>query len=503
VLAYTVTELSPYGAAPGSNYTNQLDHVSLDPNPIFTDQMLETTLKVRWASDFGTVTSHTAYTDEKPGFDNDYDGTYFDLQRIPAIFLRHTFYQSLDYDVKPFPTLEVQAGGMYFSDESSNNATADLGPATFPPFTAPLGLPYVFLQQTLVTMQTTAYAGYVDATWEAIPHLFVNAGVRYSDDKRTVFGYYISNAFLAPPYPPYAPRTTKSFPATTPSATIRYQFAPRSDVYFSYTKGFKSGTFNTVATTPATITAPVQPEHITAYEVGLKTARGPFHLETAAYYYDYRNLQVNELTTDPNTLRVLNILANAATARIWGWEGSGGWAVTSNLNLRASVAYTHARYVSFPAAAVSLPLGGAVVTSVPAGGFPGLPGELPGAGLTENFSNKRIARAPDWTVSVGGDYTIPLSVGKMVLAANGYYTSAYAPLAIDFNPTTGKPYYYDNGYFLANASVDYTRDHYTVGAYVNNIGDTRFDILNQADNFGVKKVQSSPRTYGVRISYSY
>jgi iron complex outermembrane receptor protein len=478
VLAFAVTGDSPLGLPVGPQFTNQLDHTSLSPNPVFTDQMLETTLKVRWISDFGTFTSHTAYTDEKPHFDNDYDGSTLNLEQIPADFLRHTFYQSLDYDVKPISTLEIQAGGMYFNDESSNNATADLGPPLLP-------LPsFTVLQQTNVAMKTTAYAGYVDATWEAIPHLFLNAGVRYSNDRRTVFGYYVSNAFLAPPYPAYPPSTSKSFPATTPSATIRYEFAPRSNVYFSYTQGFKSGTFNTVATTPQTLMTPVQPEHITAYEVGLKTAHGPFHFETATYYYDYRNLQVNALTTAGNLIE--NVLTNAATARIWGAEASGGWAVTPNFNLRASVAYTHARYVNFANATAAVPIGGFIDPN-----------------FVENFSGRRIARAPDWTASFGGDYTVPLSVGKVVLAANGYYTSAYAPLAIDYDPTTGKPLYYDKAYFLANASVDYTRDHYTVGVYVNDIGNTRYDILNEANGFGVQQVQSSPRTYGVRVSYSY
>jgi iron complex outermembrane receptor protein len=485
VLAFTVTSLSPYGLPNGPVYTNQLDRISLDPNPVFTDLMKETTLRLKWVTGAGSFTSHTAYTDEKPHFDNDYDGTTLPGQQIPATFLRHTFYQALDYEVKPIETVEVQAGASYFKDQSSNNAVAFLGPAALP------SVPVLTdIQQTNVAMLTKAYAGYVDVTWQAVPKLFLNAGVRYSHDKRTVFGYYISNLFVPPPFPLYPPRTSASFHAVTPRATIRYEFAPRSNVYLSYSKGFKSGTFNTVGTTPQTLSTPVQPEHVSAYEVGLKTAQGPWRLEAASYYYDYKNLQVNALSTDPATLRILNTLTNAASAKIYGAEVSGAWAVTPDLNLRASLAYTHARYRKFPNGSASLP----TPTINPVGVV---------TGVQQDFSGLRIARAPDWTANVGGDYTIPLGVGKLLIAANGYYTSKYAPLAIDYNPITKEPYYYDKGYFLANASLDYMWDHFSVGAYVNNIGNKRFYILNQADGFGVKKVLSWPRTYGVRVSYSY
>jgi iron complex outermembrane receptor protein len=504
VLAFSEQAYSPLGLPVGPLFTNQIGKISMDPNPIFTVQQEETTLRAKWITDYGTFTSHTSYTDERPHFDNDYDGSTLHIQEIPAIFERHTFIEQVDYDVKPFQTLEIQAGGMYFTDESSDNATIDL---LVPPITTT----FQTFEQGNTIMKTTAYAGYIDATWQVIPNVYVNGGVRYSDDKRTVSGYWITNLeeqfylnlgvpqALSPDpyYPREAPTTTVSFPSTIPSATIRWEFLPRTDIYASYSQGFKSGTFNTVAITPGTLTAPVQPEHITAYEVGFKTAHGPFHFEAATYYYDYRNLQVNALGTDPFTHQILVTLTNAAAARIYGFEASGAWAVTPNFNLRAAFAYTHARYASFPNGSASIPTADAAQCAAAGEPTPCI------ISTTQNFTGRRIARAPDETANIGGDYTIPLSVGKVVLAGNGYYTSKYAPLSEAFDPATGKALYYDDGYFLANASVSYVRDHYTVGVYVNDIGNVRFPILNQSNNFGYYKVLSSPRTYGVKIDYAY
>jgi iron complex outermembrane receptor protein len=53
----------------------------------------------------------------------------------------------------------------------------------------------------------------------------------------------------------------------------------------------------------------VDPEKIDAYEIGYKTARGRWRLDTAAYYYNYRNLQVS-------SLQIVNGI-NTATTTSW------------------------------------------------------------------------------------------------------------------------------------------------------------------------------------------
>jgi iron complex outermembrane receptor protein len=484
-LAFSEQAFSPLRLPVGPLFTNQIDMISMNPNPVFTVLLKETNFRAIWKSDYGTFTSHTAYQDERPHFDNDYDASYLPIEEIPATFNRHTFIQQLDYDVKPTSTLQVQAGLFYFKDQSSDNAKVLL-------FSPPLTTCFCVLQQANTTMETEAYAGYVDATWEVIPHLFLNGGWRYSEDRRTINAYYISAAPLiaaaTPNYPIEVFPTTAKFPASTPRATVRYEFAPLTNVYFSFSKGFKSGTFNSVARTAQDLTTPVQPEKVNAYEIGFKTSNGPYRLETAAFYYDYKNLQVNSLNDEPG-FGIVNVLTNAATAKIWGLEASGAWAVTTDFNLRASVAYTHARYGSFPNATVEIPL----------------PTENPvGIGqTTQDFSGQRIARAPDWTANIGGDYTIPIGNGNLVISGNLYYSGAYAPTSEAYNPITGIPYYYNSSYVLANAVANYTINRYTVGVWVNDIGNARFPILNAADNFGYHKVLSSPRTFGFRVAYSY
>jgi iron complex outermembrane receptor protein len=490
-----------WSSFPGADLTTQSDRISTVNNPIFKVVENETTLRARWNSPFGTFTSHTSYTDEKPFFAEQFDGTQYNFQYIPANFTRHTFNEQLDYDYKPFSALEILAGASYFHDLSSDNVAVYIN--GFPGPFVPPPAPYTSiapLERTSASETTKAYAGYVDVTWEPIDHLFLNGGVRYSNDERSVYAYYAYTAFGVPPQTPFAPRVSTSFPSTTPRATIRYEFAPRSDIYFSYSQGFKSGAYNSLGQNQRALDTPVQPEHITAYEVGLKMARGIFRFETAAYYYDYRNLQVS-IVGPGNPVVVL--LTNAATATNYGYEATLNAAVTHDLNLHASFAYTHARYGSYKGANVCLPTPispGSTTLVENCNSATDPTHTLP---LTEDFSGKRIARAPDWTANIGGDYTIPLSVGSVVISASAYYTSPYAPFAEAYNPLTGQPYYYDKSYTLVNAAANWIRGPYTIGVYANNIGNTRYAIINEATASGQQQVLNQPRTYGFRVSYTY
>jgi iron complex outermembrane recepter protein len=183
------------------------------------------------------------------------------------------------------------------------------------------------------------------------------------------------------------------------------------------------------------------------------------------------------------------MLTNAASAKIYGAEASLEFQATSAFNVRAGIAYTHARYLDFPNASANIPM--------PLGDPKFIVAQV------QDLSGKRIARAPDWTANIAGDYTFPLPLGKMVLSGNASYTSEYAPLTEAYDPSTGIPLYYDGGYALLNAALDWVQDHYAVGVWCNDIADKRYAIYNQASSFGQAETLSSPRTFGIRFSYTY
>jgi iron complex outermembrane receptor protein len=460
--------------------TDQRDTTALDTRPINVIRQDEGTLKLRWTSGLGTLSSYTSFQKQRADNAIDFDGTKVKYITSTSNARRDTFTQSADFAFKPLSRLDVTVGGLYFDNRARNPNGAAI------------------ILGTLSTLQSTrldtkAYAAFIDATLQLGEKLFLNAGARYSHERKTVAAEYLFRAAGGPVV--IAPPTSATFSDVTPRATIRYEIGDRTNIYASYSQGFKSGTFNTVGATALSITTPVKPEKVDAYEIGAKTARGALHAETAAYYYDYRNLQVSSLQTVGSV--PTTFLTNAASARIYGAEASISAALTEAFNLRFGGAWTHARYRSFPAASVQL------IVPVVVGGQ--VIGTRNLAGQSQDFSGRRVARAPDWTGNLGADYTIPIGGGKLVLAGNIAYSSKYNPTNEVRDPATGKPRFEQKPYVLGSVSADYTLpgDHITIGAYAENVGNTRYKILDTANGQGSYAIYNEPRAYGVRAGYRY
>src|SRR5262249_15125984 len=132
---------------------------------------------------------------------------------------------------------------------------------------------------------TKAWAGFGEATWNVMENLFLTGGVRYTSEKKEAASYTVAGVQTV--------ASSARFHNFSPRAVIRYQFAENSNVYASYTQGFKSGLFNVTSST-----SPVKPEKIKAYEAGVKTDIGSrIRFNAAVYHYDYTDLQVSAFVT--------------------------------------------------------------------------------------------------------------------------------------------------------------------------------------------------------------
>lgn len=105
-----------------------------------------------------------------------------------------------------------------------------------------------------------------------------------------------------------------------------------------------------------TTAPPANLEKIYAYEVGLKAATDRYSGNLAAFYYDYRDLQVevfNNLVTTP---------LNAASAEIYGLDFDATARLTDDFQLRLDTSWLPtAKYLHFPdAVAFQQPLTGGV-----------------------------------------------------------------------------------------------------------------------------------------------
>jgi iron complex outermembrane receptor protein len=310
-------------------------------------------------------------------------------------------------------------------------------------------------------MRTNAISGFGEASYELVDGLVATGGVRYSTEKRRY------NAAS----PATAITNSKRWDAWTPRFSLRYAVTPQTNVYATYSEGFKSGVYNTNAVAPV----PVNPEHIKAYEVGAKYGSGGISFNTAAFYYDYSNIQLTAITGTGQPA-----LLNANGTHIYGGEADLSWVVSPEFRLRINGAYTHARFVNFPNAQVTIPK--------PTGGNIQTLGDA---------SGNRVPRVPDWTGGISGTYSIPLSSGRVDLDGSLYYNGKYY---WEFANRLEQ-----KAYVLANGSISWNSedDRYKVTLWGRNLTNKLYSIYIADSPRADAVAYARPRTYGVSFAVHF
>lgn len=443
----------------------------------------EWTATVQLTTAIGTLSSYTGYAKRSSHSVFDFDGSKAQLTLARNTQIKDaTIQQTFDYAIDAIDNFDLVIGAFFYNDKMRTPDSAAFS-----------GEPPVRQSSYSVSLDTDAMAFYADGTIHVSDKLFLTAGGRYSAERRQL-RYNFTFPTLLPEV-----RKAADFQSFTPRAVIRYELGTRTNVYASYSKGFRSGMFNPVATADAAFAIPVRPEKITAYEIGFKTAASNFRFDTAAWYYNFRDLQVGVSIpdpTDPSGLRLIQTIGNANKARSYGVELQGQFTPVRGLNLRAGGAWIHARYVDF-ANAVGTELNSETNTNV--------------TGKVQDWSGHQMARAPTWSGNIGFDYTVDLASGKLAIAGNGSYTASYVVQNPSlYGATAGagladKQRYRNPGYAIFNGQINWTEPggHYTIGLYGENLTNTRYAIIRSGGAFGDYRQYNEPRTYGVRVSFTY
>jgi outer membrane receptor protein involved in Fe transport len=179
--------------------------------------------------------------------------------------------------------------------------------------------------------------------------------------------------------------------------------------YLSYARGFKAGGFNGTDTTGVSANLPFSPEHVHAYELGLKSEWRDSRIlfNAALFRSDYSDLQVsvNQLPAGSGPAALL--VKNAATSRTQGLELEGQWVVGAGLHLAANATYLDSHYVRYPNA-------GATIVQL----FNGI--------QLQDLSGRPTEFAPKWSGSVSVRYRMTLP-GEYAVTTEAipYFSSSY------------------------------------------------------------------------------
>jgi iron complex outermembrane receptor protein len=212
-------------------------------------------------------------------------------------------------------------------------------------------------------------------------------------------------------------------------------------LFAAYKRGFLSGGFNGGPVGP-TDARDFDQQLIRGFEGGVKARLldGTLRTNLTAYNYKALGLQVTTTNTTPQGA-VSQTTQNAGSALLRGIEFDANWDTPlSGLNLRGSIAYTHARYQKF--------IQNCYVGQGIAEGCSVNLNPLTGAFTGQDFRGRQIMRAPDWTATLGFNYEAPISSDLLIgLSGDSYYTSRYYTAAI------ASPGSFQDGYWQFDASV--------------------------------------------------
>ena len=264
--------------------------------------------------------------------------------------------------------------------------------------------------------------------------------------------------------------TDSSESSATYKGSLQYKFTAGPLVYFTYSEGFRSGGNNEPDFTTGTVLPPYGSDTLKSYELGGKGRffNGALDLDAAVYQMNWEDLQQRISAGIPGSS--VQLIANVGKARIRGGE----------VGVR-----------SRPLSSVDFVLGfnATVLEDLITQAAPGV-----------NVVDDRVPHVPEFTTSVYADYGFPLLGWEGSARADYMYVGdSYS----DFNPT--RPVYTREGdYSLVNFRLNFNRNQYRVGAYVNNIFNEIGVITTTIDTRRpVEAYSTRPRTVGLTLGVSF
>ncbi|MBJ7437461.1 MAG: TonB-dependent receptor [Sphingopyxis sp.] len=335
------------------------------------------------------------------------------------------------------------------------------------------------VSDSIQTSDGLAYAAYAQASYRLAPALKITGGARYSYERKKITSQAIIRSglpLLLQGYPQVAAKDSwRNF-----SWKLIADYELRRDLlaYASVSTGFKSGGFTGTASTALTATTPFDPEKAVNYELGTKAQLFDrrVRLNIAAFYTDYRDLQVTRFFQPAGTTFGQFITENAGKARIKGVEVEASANPFRGFEFGGTFAWLDAKYTEFT----------------------GTPSQI----VTGDFDGNRLRQAPKYAVSGFAGYTHDFADGSSLGIRGTYKYQSLSYYDPDNNPITVIP-----SYELVDGSIKFTSadEHFELSLWGKNLTKTEYrtHVFSQRDSRVAFALFGEPRTYGLTATFKY
>ncbi len=303
--------------------------------------------------------------------------------------------------------------------------------------------------------------------------LYFLSGLRYTNDS-----VYFDHYSIRPTALDFAPGdvegsiSDQTFTDISWTIGLQQEISENTMLYSTVSNGYKSGGAGAGFGDPGEFNS-YKPEDLMAYEVGFKSSlfAGRVVLDTAFYYYDYRDIHVFDVTS--NQFGGQNFIVTNASKGIYK-----GGEIGANINLNdynsinLGLSFIHAKYTDF----------------ISANG--------------ENLSGNDVPFAPPLKVVISYDSWWNLfSDWETNLNLRVSYTDSV------FHDVRNNPLLTADSYFLSDIALSTTRNDgkYKYSISINNLTDEQYRVQSfDFIEFGsVTHVPNKPRNISIKFKYSF
>ena len=319
-----------------------------------------------------------------------------------------------------------------------------------------------------VDQDLKSQAAFAQLSYDIADRATLTAGARYTKDERDINGI---TSFEFGPVMANAPFSGgESWAEPTWRLALDFAASENLMLFGSYSRGFKSGVFNSVVTS-GVLAPPVEPELLDAYEIGFKSdlLDNRVRLNGTVFFYDYSDLQLVAISAG------IVRLSNAASSEVMGADIEFAASVSEGLDVRVGLGLLDTEYLQYDCV-ISSPtgIGGNAQTPTPGG-----------------CDGNSLTRAPELTGNIGLTHRIQSDVGNFRTSLNWQFNDGFY-----WEPDNRVK---EESYDLLNVEISWTnsQESLRLRAFGNNLTDTEYSIYTNSGQFGDLASMAPPRTWGV------
>ncbi len=360
--------------------------------------------------------------------------------------------------------LKYTTGLFYFAQvgyEPSTNLAFELAPGAYS----------IFRNKS----NNNGLAVFGELNYNITDKLSVTGGLRYDNETReSTFNGFGDASFTGGVFTQTKPDTTVggTYSALSPKVTLAFAFNEKSNLYATFTRGFRAGGVN-AQKLPINVAQKFDPEYSSNYEIGYKAQvlENRLSISASAFYIQWQDLQFFNLVAPFTYAR-----ENVGDATSTGFELEASAIPVKGLQLDGSFGLASAKYGHIHLERVNF-------------------------ATFETFEidaeGNKLSNTPSHTLFLGAQYTAKLNQ-KLSLVLRGEVRNM-GEFYTDIQNSLKQP-----SYTLVNSNVALAYGNYSLSFWGQNLTDQTYLAFGNPDtSFGRSVRTAAPRTFGVTLKAQF